>query len=92
MVYILNLLLKEKLGLKMLKLIFSDSNYTSGSGIFISYAKQNVIFDNSNITVTNTKGNGLDFSGTVTFRNNSKINVNSSGGAAGVKGNKKYYF
>lgn len=29
------------------------------SGIFISYAKQNVIFDNSNITVTNTKGNGL---------------------------------
>ena len=70
------------------KINFSDSNYTSGSGIFISYAKQNVIFDNSNITVTNTKGNGLDFSGTVTFRNNSKINVNSSGGAAGVKGNK----
>lgn len=70
------------------KINYSDSSYTSGSGISISYAKQNVVFDNSEITVKNTNGKGLDLSGIAVFKNNSKVNINSSGGDVGVKGNK----
>lgn len=68
------------------KINFSDSNYSSGYGIRIEYIKQNVVFDNSEITVSNTKGNGIFLYGTVVFKNNSRVNINSLGGSIGING------